>query len=85
MKVVIAETNEETTIDYAGAEDVMGNWGYRFDKTISQADYEWWTDIFARLEAIDATGIDWSEYEDELTDSDLEMRVSDMERIAGIR
>lgn len=85
MKVVIAETNEEATIDYAGAEDVMGNWGHRFGEMISQADYEWWTGIFARLEAIDATGIDWSEYEDELTDSDLEMRVSDMERIAGIR
>lgn len=91
---IIKETGELDALTYVWnnvecAWDVMWNWGFRpvgYDNMaipiIYQDDFDWWDDIFHRLEALDECGVDWTENSDDLCDSDLEMRVEQMEKIA---
>lgn len=71
------------------APDLMAMYGYTptysddGEETIATDEYEWWADMFARLEALDSSGINWGEYD--LIESDLELRVNEMERIAGAK
>lgn len=91
MQFTIKETGETVELSYIWNGDdttaeTMCNYGFEFDfenPVISQDDFEWWKDAFARLEALDETGIDFSEYADELTDSDLETLICTMEQIAN--
>lgn len=84
MFVEIKETGEEKELECICqgqdvAQEIFCNWGM-YDNVLTAEEYGWWLDIMARIEALDETGIDFSDYD--LVETDLEMRIEQMEGIA---
>lgn len=45
--------------------------------------FEFWSDVFARLEALDAMGVDFAVHDAEVRTDTIEHYVADMERVAA--
>ena len=72
--------------DFAGfqPERIEVGEGLRHERAavLPAAQYDRWSQIVARLEALDATGIEFMDYADEIDGSSIDSYVSGMERIA---
>ena len=50
---------------------------------LTREQFEFWSGIFARLEALDATGVDFAAHDGEIRTDTIEHYVADMERVAA--
>ena len=50
---------------------------------LTRAQFEFWSGVFARLEALDATGVDFSAHDAEIRTDTIEHYMADMERVAA--
>ena len=78
------------------AEDVWGMFGFEPERKeagdrlhpqtlhlLTQEQFEFWSGVFARLEALDATGIDFAAHDAEIRTDTIEHYVGDMEHVAA--
>ena len=50
---------------------------------LTRDQFEFWCGVFARLEALDATGVDFVSHDGEIRTDTIEHYVADMERVAA--
>lgn len=50
---------------------------------LTREQFEFWSGVFARLEALDATGVDFAAHDGEIRADTIEHYVADMERVAA--
>lgn len=78
------------------AEDVWGMFGFEPEREeagdrlhpqtlhlLTRAQFEFWSGVFARLEALDATGVGFSAHDAEIRTDTIKHYVADMERVAA--